>query len=111
MGLGQGDVVGVAESWEWPGDFDGVTRADLLRVQRAIQNEPLPRYSAQATTGVWAGAIVAEVLGLDADTDRARISRMIAEWLKSGALKKVQRDDPYRHPVPCLEVGEWATED
>ena len=43
--LGQGDVVGVAEPWEWPGDFDGVTRADLLRVQRRIQDEPLLRYS------------------------------------------------------------------
>ena len=58
---------------------------------------------------VWAGVTVAEVLGLDAVSDRKRIKKMIEAWLKSGALVKGQKTGPIRKPVPTLEVGEWAT--
>ncbi|WP_414898814.1 AAA family ATPase [Rhodovulum sp. YEN HP10] len=106
--LPNGDSVGVAEVWEWPETFDGVTVKDLLAVQQAIEGKH-PRYSDQAGDD-WAGVIVAEVLGLDATSDRKRIKKMIETWLRSGALVKGQKTGPIRKPVPTVEVGEWATE-
>ncbi|WP_235891525.1 hypothetical protein [Thalassobius litoralis] len=58
----------------------------------------------------WAGCIVADVLGMDATSDKKRLKRIIETWLKSGALVKVKHKDANRIERPCLEVGEWATE-
>ena len=111
--LGNGDSVGVAEAWEWPDDFEGVTTKDVLAVQQAVAKaweagQP-PRENAQAQSG-WTGEIVADALGLDASKDKKRIARMLAEWVKNGALRKVKHEDGKRNPRPCLEVGEWVTE-
>jgi len=110
--LGQGDSVGVAASWEWPDAFDGMSVADLLKVQRAVRaafdaGNP-PRYSDQAGDD-WAGLLVADAIGLNATADRKRIKRMIDAWLTSGALVKGVKPGPIRKPVPTVEVGEWAT--
>ncbi|MFZ3583993.1 AAA family ATPase [Loktanella sp. DJP18] len=106
--LANGDSVGVAEAWAWPDTFDGVTVKDLLAVQNAIEGKS-PRHSDQAGED-WAGVIVADVLGLDASTDKRRIKRLIETWITSGALVKVTREDKKRMPRPCIEVGEWVTE-
>lgn len=106
--LANGDSVGVAEVWEWPDTFDGVSVDDLLLVQRALDGKAR-RYSDQAGEN-WAGVIVAEVLGLDATADRKRIKKMIEAWLKSGALRKIMIPDAKRMDRPCLEVGEWANQ-
>ncbi len=106
--LANGDNVGVAEAWAWPDTFDGVTAKDLLAVQKAIEGK-FPRYSDQAGDD-WGGCIVADVLGMDATTERKRIKRILETWLTSGALVKVKHKDANRIERPCLEVGEWATE-
>lgn len=106
--LANGDSVGVAEVWEWPDTFDGVTVKDLLAVQHAIDGKGL-RYSDQVKEG-WAGDVVAETLGLDAKADRKRIRKIIETWLTNGALVKGEKTGPQRKPVVTLEVGEWATE-
>lgn len=106
--LANGDAVGVAEDWEWPGTFEGMSADDLLAVQRALDNKGL-RYSDQAGDD-WAGVTIAEVLGLDVTADRKRIKKMIEAWLKSKALKKVKLPDAKRMERPCLEVGEWASQ-
>jgi hypothetical protein len=108
--LANGDDVGVAEEWEWPDTFIGMSVADLLAVQKAIEGKH-PRYSDQAKPREdWVGVIVAQTLGLNVTTDRKRIKRMIEDWLKSGALVKGKKLDDRRHLVPTVEVGEWATE-
>ena len=110
--LGQGDHVGVVEAWTWPDAFDGVTTRDLLAVQRAIQvrcDEGNPPRASEQANG-WAGVIAADVLGLDAASDRPRIKALLAGWLKSGALKNSTALDAKRMPRPTVEVGEWATE-
>lgn len=105
--LGNGDSVGVVESWDWPDDFDDISVRDLLAVQNAIEAAPEPlRYSDQSTS--WVGDVVAEVLGLNAANDRKRIKRMIEAWLKSGALMKRDVKDEARRSRPCIVVGEWA---
>lgn len=87
--------------------FEGVPVMDLLRVQQAIEGKEL-RYSDQAKD--WAGHVVAEALGLNADVERKRIKQLIDGWLKSGALVKGANEGPQRKLVPTVEVGEWASE-
>ena len=110
--LANGDSVGAAEAWTPPNDFDGVETADLLAVQRAVaaacEADRHPRLNAQARG--WVGQIVADTLGLDPETDRKRIGRMVATWVRNGAFREVQIEDEKRKPRPCLEVAEWATE-
>lgn len=106
--LANGDSVGVVEPWQWPDVFDGITTADLLAVQNAVDGKH-PRYSEQSGDD-WAGCIVADILDMDATADRKRIKRIIETWLKSGALVKTKKEGPQRKLVPVLEVGEWATE-
>jgi hypothetical protein len=105
--LPNGDAVGVAEAWEWPDTFEGLTAADLLKVQNAIDGRHL-RYSDQAGAD-WVGCTIAATLGLKPDADRRRVKKLIEAWLKSGALVKGQKEGPIRKPVPTVEVGEWAT--
>ncbi len=109
VNLGQGDSVGVAEAWEWPDTFGGISVNDLLRVQKALEGKQA-RLSEQAKEGVWAGVMVAEVLGLDIVTHRKRIKKLIDTWIKSNALRKVEVEGPQRRKVPTVEVGDWATE-
>lgn len=111
--LGQGDHVGVAEAWQWPDAFSGITVKDLLAVQNEVwrrceANRP-PRFSDQSG-GDWVGHIVAEMLSLDAEDDKRRIKKILADWIKSGALVKAELEDEHRKKRPCIEVGEWAVE-
>ncbi|WP_439524658.1 AAA family ATPase [Marivita sp.] len=106
--LTNGDSVGVVEVWTWPDTFDGVTVKDLMAVQHAIDGKGL-RYSDQVKEG-WAGDVMAEILGLDAKSDRKRIKRIIETWLSNGALVKGEKPGAQRKRVVTLEVGEWATE-
>ena len=104
--LPNGDSVGVAEVWDYPDAFKGVTTADLLRVQHALEGKQL-RYSDQ--TPQWAGLCVADILGRDPEKDRKQIRKMIETWLRTGALIKTTIPGPNRRDIPILDVGEWAT--
>lgn len=101
------DNIAVAVPWEWPSAFDGLSLADLKRVQIAIGADEW-KESSQAKK--WAGYAVAEVLELDADdpADKARIKTLIKTWVKSNALKVVMRKDERRKDCPFIEVGELA---
>lgn len=106
--LGNGDNIGVAETWTPPDAFDGVRADHLYRVQQAIAEGSF-KESIQASE--WAGKVVADVMGWDASdkADRKRISQMLRTWVQSGALKVVRRIDPKkREEKPFIEVGKWA---
>lgn len=104
------DFVGVATTWDKPGQFDGVTTSHLLEVQRRLHAESDWRDNIQSD--MWGGKVVAEVIGLDAEdeADKSKIKKLLRQWKKSGALKVENRPGPDRKPRPCLAVGEWATE-
>ena len=109
--LTNGDWVGVCTAYDLPDTFDGITVQTLLAVQnevdRRVKDGRAPRFSDQSGHD-WVGHVVAEFTGLDATDDAKRIRRLVADWIKSGALKKVQIEDQYRKVRPCIEVGEWA---
>ena len=111
--LGQGDSVGVPEVWQWPDALAGFTSKDLLAVQNEIDKRCAsgrhPRSSDKAGED-WVGHIVAEFLGMDAQDDKRRISKIVADWVKSGALVKGEAVDQNRMKRPVILVGEWASE-
>lgn len=111
--LGQGDHVGVAEAWKWPDLWDGVTTRNLIDVQKEVHRRTEagtpPRVSDQAGAD-WIGALVADICGLDADTDKPKIKAMIKGWMASGSLVKGEWVDAKRMKRPVVEVGEWAFE-
>jgi len=113
MDLGQGDHVGVAERWQSPDAFDGLTVRNLIEVQnevhRRTESGNPPRFSDQSG-GDWIGALVAEICGLDADADKPKIKTILKSWMASGSLVKGEFEDHQRKKRPVILVGEWAFE-
>ena len=106
--LPNGDNVGVVVPWAWPDVMDGLDGGDLLRVQRALDGQGF-RKNAQAER--WAGHEVGRVLGIDTGdkAGKARATKLLAEWVRVGALVVVERDDEHRKARPVVEVGEWVS--
>lgn len=101
------DNVGAVRQWTWPDPFDGVSAADLLAVQHAIDGGQW-RENIQASE--WAGRAVAETLGLDLNDpgDKSKVKSLLATWIKTGALQRVMASDEKSRPRPMIEVGKWA---
>jgi AAA domain len=102
-----GDSIGVITSWEMPSAFDGVTTADLLRVQKKIDSG---EWREDPRSTAWAGKAVAETLGLDISEPKTRsnIKTMLQTWIKNHALKVSIRLASDRHERKFIEVAEWA---
>jgi AAA domain len=80
------DSVGVVTKWTMPGALDGLTAADLLRVQTRIAQD---QWRESDKADKWAGYAVAEVIGIDLNETgaKAKVKQMLDIWLKKGALK------------------------
>ncbi len=109
-GLASGDDVGAVAAWTPPDAFDGVT-ADLARRARsavlaADRENGEARADAQAT--LWAGWIVADVLGLDRanPATKGRCKKLIANWLANRVLVETKGRDPEkRRKVTAITAG------
>ena len=107
--LANGEWIGVAVSYSLPDPFDGITAKDARRVQQAVgeaaEGEPA-RANPQAKQ--WVGHIVAEVLGLDPEEDKARIKSLVKTWIDTDVLRVEHLPDKRQgREVPCVVVGEW----
>jgi len=103
-----GDWVGVVTAWEMPGIFDGQTAADLPKVQAAIDGG---EWAANVQAKNWAGLAIGEALEIDASTEpgRTRVKRMLAVWIKNGALKQERKPDKKEgRERPMIVVGNRA---
>jgi AAA domain len=107
VALGNGDYVGVATSWTWPNAFDGVTAADLRKVQAAIAEG---RWRANPQAKDWAGVAVAKVLNLDptVKAHKAKITAMLKTWIANGMFVVVEGLDAKREKRDFIEVGTLA---
>ena len=113
--LPNGDYVQAASHWTPPDPFEGVTPADLLRVQTAInagRGEAGEGWRANVQTGdAWVGHAIGQTLGLDVGRSReaARVRELLRTWLASGALVKAERSiNAKGKTAPFVEVGRWA---
>jgi hypothetical protein len=98
----EGDVVGVAAAWQRPDAHAGITEGDLLAVQRRIATGEW-RESSQAKD--WAGIAVAEALGLDHKdpVQKAKVKKLLKDWIAAGDLKVVQIKDEKGNLRPCIK--------
>lgn len=99
------DWVGVVTAWKMPGVFDGQTSDDLAKVQDAIAAGD---WAANIQAKTWAGYAVGEALEIDASAEpgRTKVKRMLAAWIKSGALKEERRPDKKEgRDRPVIIVG------
>ena len=113
--LPNGDYVQAASHWTPPDPFEGVTPADLMRVQTAInagRGEAGEGWRANVQTGdAWVGHAIGQALGLDVGRPReaARVRELLRTWLASGALVKAERSiNAKGKTAPFVEVGRWA---
>lgn len=106
--LDNGDKVGVACPFQWPDLFDGVSMDKIIEVQQAIG---AGKYRADSRSSDWVGNIISTTLGMDPTEDgsRKRATKMIREWMKTGALIEVDGVDAKRNPRRFVEVGKWLS--
>lgn len=103
----EADNVGVVTSWKPPRSMDGVDATHLFQIQQAINGG---FYLKNAQSPAWAGAVIANVLILDAQEEKKRIRQMIDVWLKSGALKVETKRNTKSEPKECIVVGNWVAD-
>lgn len=104
------DYVAVAEAWTPPDAFDGITVADLLKVQHAVDGKAL-RENVQAND--WVGYVIGPLLGLNPQdkADKARIKQLVKTWIATGALRVERLPDGKGNERPSILIGEWAVVD
>jgi AAA domain len=103
------DHVQVAVPWQWPNALDGLATRDLFAVQKHVSEGQWRESSASPD---WVGKAVAGVLELDPESapDQTRIKSLLKTWIKTGALKVVEKPDATRRNRKFVEVGQWATD-
>lgn len=103
-----GHSVGVIKPWKWPDAFTGLRREDAAKVRATFAAcDPAPRESSQSKE--WAGFLIAEALGLDADekSSKARLASLLREWIKQGVLAvDTVRDPRAGRDVKVVVAGE-----
>ena len=104
------DNMGVPVRWYPPKLTDHVEDVAQLRIIQLRAAEGMWRASDQRRAqGDWIGCLVAEVLGKDTDSasDRRIIKRLLAQWIKNGVLKQVDRTPQgERKSRPFVTMGE-----
>jgi hypothetical protein len=104
-----GDSLPVVVPWCPPDAFEGVSTADLRAVQEQIATGD---YRKDQQSSPWAGDLVIEALGMNADrkADRMRALSILKTWERNGALisETVKNAATNYKPRLVFRVGEWA---
>ena len=90
--------------WRFPGAFDNVSTAHMDKVRAMAAGGG---YRSDVQSADWVGVAIAEVLGLDPETDRRRIKALLKVWIGNRALKIVQRKDARRHEKSYVVPGDF----
>lgn len=104
--LPNGDSVGVLKPWKPPGVFDGVsldTINDVLSVIDAGRDGGKYLFNVKAgpdVTPAWGGHVIMEALGCD----RAKATKVMAEWLQSGLFVTAEYTSENRRAKMGLRV-------
>lgn len=107
VSLDNGDQVGVACPWTWPELFEGLGTRHLIAVQKVVAQRD---WRADVRSPEWVGFAVAQALEYNVEISRKRISGLLKEWVKNGALQIVEKEALDRHKYKFVEVGTWAVE-
>ena len=104
----EADEVGVVTRWKVPSATGEVTGADIQEILDRIGDVPIHREDVQAK--MWAGKVVADVLGLDVKEKgtKDRIKKILKGCIKSGQLKTVPGLDAKRETRRYIVKGIMA---
>jgi hypothetical protein len=109
------DKIGVLTTWQYPdkaarkaANKIRCTNGAICRVLDALGSKLLWRRDPQATD--WVGDVIAEVIGIDIDGDqnkanRAKIAKLVEDWVIAGYLRPVMGKDELRRPRKFVAVG------
>lgn len=99
--------MGVVTCWQQPDAFEGVRVDHLRRVQQRVAGGS---YRESPQSPDWVGHLIGEILDVDPATKagKARLRRIIAEWIGNDALRVTEGKDDRRKAVKFVTVGEPA---
>lgn len=100
------DYVAVVTTWEAPQLFEGVSPADVRRVQEAVA---AGNYRASSQSKEWVGEVVGDTLGINV-TDKQgakRVRDMLKKWLHSGLLVESEEMDSNRIQRKFIRSGDF----
>jgi len=108
---GPPDNVGAVRRWQAPDAFGGVTKAEMIAIQKAVEKADKDvvngrvRKNPQATR--WVGNLVIQILGLNRDSpaDLARVKEMCRVWLANGFLRSEPGKTAKGDPTDFVLVG------
>jgi hypothetical protein len=109
--LGNSDGIKKSDSIQVPSVFkprklfEGVPWADVHSIMLEIQTG---QYRKDSRSPEWIGKIMRDKLKIpDSRAGQKRINRMLAQWVKSGAIKVTKRPDENRMEKQYYELNEW----
>ena len=104
FGAGDGDSIGVVETWEPPSPTSGMSSTQTKAFLDMIAAGD---WKANVRAGDdWAGVVLAKVLDLDPVEDRSRLSAILDDMLTQGVLKTEERFDKNKNKRPFVAVGD-----
>ena len=98
-----GDYIGVVTKWRIPTTSE-LTTEQLKEICAVLANGE-GRDSTTAT--MWAGNLIAPVLGLDQEDDKEKLKQTIKKLIKTGVLERVNRPDAKSMPRPYIVPRGW----
>jgi hypothetical protein len=103
------DHVGVVTPWQFPKvDMSMPSPGEAELICKRIKAGGPWRAAATSRIEPWIGRAVADALKLDRDRekDKKRVRAIVNEWLSTGRLVEVLRNDKNGDPRPYIELGE-----
>lgn len=109
------DNVGVVTQWSPPAADMGITSDQIAEIQkkvRDVEGKADVAYLIDPQAGNWVGKLIAESLGLDIRDDRARarVNRIVKDWIARGLIVKVLKKNPKGNERGVACVGQMIDE-
>jgi hypothetical protein len=98
------DSVAVVAAWKLPGAMDAVTTDHMHRVRIIVRDGS---YRKDSRSPEWVGLAIADELGLDPETDRAKLKEILKCWFKNSVLSTETRQDQSRKNRTFVIPGNW----
>jgi hypothetical protein len=109
------DSVGVTESWAVPDSLEGITGNHVEELARKLidaSDDYLVEHCRKDVQAKerWIGYLIGQIVGLnpEAENERAKIKRIISEWVRCDVLEDVKVKGNDRKERPCFRLGNSA---
>jgi hypothetical protein len=107
--LANGDNVGVAQPWDYPAAFDGISPTVMHWIRDIVRTKPDYLYSPKAGAR-WIGVPLADHLELNHNDPavQTKLKAVLKTWLEKGVIATQQRVDPESRKKRLFVIlGNW----